>query len=67
MVDFCKPDHICACVFIYRVKQIMGFNAEDMIGQEILHFMHPSDMNNDEMSEARKQCNCFFSIEQFVN
>ena len=57
MVDFCKPDHICAFVFIHRVKKIVGYNAEDMIGQQIISFIHPSDLNNNiERCKYHKKC-----------
>ena len=49
--------YIIMCVFIYRVKQIVGFDAEDMVGQELLNFFHPSEMSNGiEHTKCRKQC-----------
>ena len=57
---------MCVCS-IYRVKQIVGFDAEDMVGQEILNFFHPSEMSDSiEHTKCRKQCKCFVSVEKLV-
>ena len=58
---------MCVCS-IYRVKQIVGFDAEDMVGQEMLNFFHPSVMSDSiEHTNCRKQCKRSISIEKLVN
>ena len=43
-------------ISLYRVKQIVGFDAEDLIGQEMINFFHPKEMNSMEHTKCRKMC-----------
>ena len=41
--------YLCAYVYAFitrRVKQIVGFEAKDMIGQEVMNFFHPKEMHD---------------------
>ena len=57
--------HVCVYVYAFiisRVKQIVGFDAEDMIGQEIMNFFHPKEMHDVkgiEHTQCHKSCRCY--------
>ena len=54
--------YLCAYVYAFitcRVKQIVGFEAKDMIGQEIMNFFHPKEMHDPkgiEHTQCHKSC-----------
>ena len=73
-VWLCAHVHVCVCnihmyinvcVQICRVKQIVGFDAEDMIGQKILDFFHPKELISNEHTKCRRTCKSYFSSIQF--
>ena len=48
---------LCMCTQILnRVKQIVGFEAEDLIGQELMNFFHPKEMNGYEHTKCKRLC-----------
>ena len=42
--------------FLHRVKQIVGFQTEDLIGQQLCDFFHPKELNGYEHTKCRKNC-----------
>ena len=45
-----------------RVKQIVGFDAEDMIGQRVMNFFHPKEnIDSYEHTKCHKSCKFAFN------
>ena len=43
------------CIFI-RVKKVVGFDANDMVGQKVMDFFHPRDCGDPGHKICKKKC-----------
>jgi len=55
-----------AFVLSYRVKDMVGFDASEMVGQKLTNFFHPKACSNPEHRIRHNQCMNLFNNSLFI-